>query len=69
MVNMKYCKVEIHELSWFNHSFIILSQFLTNPVKTKIRSINAKKDKNKSINVARKWKKWHIKSDSKLLVC
>ena len=69
MVNMKYCRVVIHKLSRFNHLFIILSQFLTNPVKTKIRSINAKKDNNKSINVARKWKKWYIKLDSKVLVC
>ena len=63
MVNMKYCKVQIHELSWFNQEFIIHSQFLTIPKKAKIRSIN----------VSRKWKHWHIKTESKpsiiLLYC
>ena len=38
MANMKYCKVEIHELSWFNHQFIILSQFLTIPKKLKLEA-------------------------------
>ena len=60
---MKYCKVQIHELSWFNHSFIILSPFLTMP----------KKDKIISINVSRNWKHWIIKTESKtsipLLYC
>ena len=63
---MKYCKVEIHELSWFNHLFIILSQYLTMHRTGKIRSINAKKAKSKSINIAKKWKQWYIKTDSKL---
>ena len=31
MVNMKYCKVQVHELGWFNHYFIILLQFITMP--------------------------------------
>ena len=58
MVNMKYCKVEIHKLSWFNRSFIILSQLLTMPKKAKIISINAKKSKTKIIKIARKWEQW-----------
>ena len=61
---MKYCKGQIsNELSWFNHEFIILSQFLTMPSKGKIRSINA----------SSKWKQWYIKTESKtsilLLYC
>ena len=37
--------------------------------KAKTRSINAKKAKNKNINISKKWKKWYIKTDSKLLIC
>ena len=63
MVHMRYCMAQIHELNWFNHSFIILSQFLTMTKKAKFRSINR----------SRKWKHWHIKSESKtsilLLYC
>ena len=59
--------MQIYELSWFNHYFIILSQFSTMPKKAKIRSINAKKDKSKSIKLANKWNQWYIKTDSKLL--
>ena len=56
MVNVKYCKVQIsNELSWFNHSFIIISQLLTMPKKGKI----------KSINVSKKWKQWKIINKSK----
>ena len=58
MVNIKYCEVEIHELSWFNHYSIILSQSLTMPKKVKIVSTNDKKAKSKSINIAKKWKQW-----------
>ena len=43
------------ELSWFDNQFIILSQFLTMPKKSKIRSIN----------VSKKLKTQHIKSESK----
>ena len=39
------------------------------PRKAKISSINAKKFKSKSINIANKWKQWCIKTDSKLLIC
>ena len=55
LVNSLSCKVQIHELSWFNHQFIILSQFLTMLLKYKIRSII----------VSNKWKTWYIKSESK----
>ena len=55
MINMKYCKVQIHELGWFNHSFIIFSPFLTMPKKAKIGSIN----------ISKKWKTWYTKSESK----
>ena len=55
MVNTKYCKVQIsNELRWFNHKFNILSQLLTMPKESKIRSIN----------VSKKWKTWYIKSES-----
>ena len=53
MVDIKYCKMEIYELICFNHSLMILSQFLTMTKKAKIRSINANKDKSKSINLQR----------------
>ena len=67
---MKYCKVEINELGWFNNHFIILSQFLTMHKYIYITiSINAKKDKSKSINIAKKWNQWYIKIDSKVLIC
>ena len=60
---MKYCNEEIHELSWFNHSFIIFSQYLTIPKKAKLRSIN----------VSSKCKQRHSKKQSKtsilLLYC
>ena len=69
MVNMKHCKVEINDLSWFNHLFIILSLFLTIPKKAKIISINAKKAKSKSIKISEQWKQWYIKIDSNLLIC
>ena len=69
MVNVKYCKVGIHELSWFNQLFIILSQFLTIPKKAKIRIIDAKKAKSKNINITNKCKQWYIKTESKLLIC
>ena len=36
--------------------------------KSKIRSINTKKDKSKSINTANKQKQWYIKTDSKILI-
>ena len=68
MVNMKYCKVEIHELSWFNHWFIILYFFLTVPKEAKIISINANKAKSKSMNIENKRKQWYIKTDSNLLI-
>ena len=55
MVNMKYCKVEIHELFKFDHYFHILSQFLTMPKKNEIRSINAKNVKNQKLNIAKLW--------------
>ena len=58
---MKYWEVEIHELIWFNHYFIILSQFVTMHKKAKLININAKKAKSKSIHIAKKWKQWYIK--------
>ena len=59
MVNVKYCKVQIsNELSWFNHSSIIISQLVTMPTESKIRSIN----------VSNKWKTWYIKSKSKISI-
>ena len=38
--------------------------------KSKIRGINAKKAivKSISIKIAKKWKQWYIKTDSKLLI-
>ena len=39
------------------------------PKIAKIRSINAKIARSKSINIANKWKQWYIKIDSKLLIC
>ena len=43
--------------------------FSTMPKKSRIRSINAKKFKIKSINIANKWKQRYIKTDSTLLIC
>ena len=39
------------------------------PKKAKIVSINVKKAKIKIINIAKKWNKWYINIDSKLLIC
>ena len=39
------------------------------PKHAKIRSINDKKAKNKNINIAKKWKKCYIETDSMLLLC
>ena len=38
------------------------------PKNAKIRSINAKKAKSESINIAKKWKQWYTKTDSKQLI-
>ena len=38
------------------------------PKRGRIGSINAKKAKSKSINIAKKYKKCYIKTDSKLLI-
>ena len=46
-------------ISCFNPYFLILSYFLKMP----------KKAKSKSINIANKWKKCYIKTDSKLWIC
>ena len=58
MVNLKYCKVQIHKLSWFNHSFNIFFKNLTMP----------KKAESRSSNVSRKWNTWDIKSESKTYI-
>ena len=39
------------------------------PKKDKIRRINAKKAKSKIVNIAKKWKQWYVKTDSKILIC
>ena len=38
------------------------------PKKDKIRSINSKKANIKSINIAKKWKQWYIKTYSNILL-
>ena len=69
MVNMTYYKVEIHELSWFNHLFIIFSPFLIVALKATIRSINDEKAKSKSTKIANKRNQWYIKIDSNVKIC